>query len=117
QSPMISGVGNDWKIKVNNAHIQNIRTWLKIVGNKPQWSSRLISAMTIYLSVCGVFIRDTDLFPRDLTFFLNSDIGPIYNLTKQLLRLLPAFFNDIGAKTNSFIFYANKAMLKAAIGL
>ncbi|MBW1848767.1 MAG: pyruvate, phosphate dikinase, partial [Deltaproteobacteria bacterium] len=98
QSPMISGVGNDWKIKVNNAHIQNIRTWLKIVGNKPQWSSSLISAMTIYLSVCGVFIRDTDLFPRDLTFFLNSDIGPVYNLTKQLLRLLPAFFNDIGAE-------------------
>jgi len=98
QSPMIGGVGNDWKIQVNNAHIQNIRTWLKIINNKPQWSSRLISAMIIYLSVCGVFIRDTDLFPRDITLFLNSNIGPIYNLAKQLLRLLPAFFNDIGAE-------------------
>ncbi len=98
QSPMIDGVGNDWKIKMNNAHIQNIRTWLKIISNKPQWSSRLLSAMIIHLSVYGIFIRDTDLFPRDITLFLNSDIGPIFNLAKQLVRLLPAFFNDIGAE-------------------
>lgn len=97
-SPMITGIGNDWKIRVNSAHIQNIRIWMKIITNKPQWSSRLLSAMIIYLSVCGVFIRDIDLFPRDITRFLTSDIGPIYNLTKQLVRLFPAFFNDIGAE-------------------
>ncbi len=29
---------------------------------------------------------------------LNSDIGPVYHLVKQLGRLLPAFFSDIGAE-------------------
>lgn len=28
KAPMISGVGNDWQVRVNPAHLQNIRTWL-----------------------------------------------------------------------------------------
>ncbi len=44
------------------------------------------------------FIKDIDIFPRDITRFLNSRIGPVYNLAKQLTRLFPAFFNDIGAE-------------------
>jgi pyruvate,orthophosphate dikinase len=98
QSPMIDGVGNDWQIKVNSAHILNIRTWLELIELDPKWSTRLLSYLIIYLSVCGVFIRDTDLFPRDITRFLNSDIGPVYNLAKQLARLFPVYFNDIGAE-------------------
>ena len=43
-------------------------------------------------------MKDTDLFSRDITEFLNSDIGPVYNLVKQLTRLFPAYFNDIGAE-------------------
>ncbi|MEE8551708.1 MAG: PEP/pyruvate-binding domain-containing protein [Desulfobacterales bacterium] len=98
QSPMIDGVGNDWQIKVNSAHILNIRTWLELIELDPKWSTRLLSYLIIYLSVCGVFIRDTDLFPRDITRLLNSDIGPVYNLAKQLARLFPVYFNDIGAE-------------------
>ena len=98
QSPMIDGVGNDWQIKVNSAHILNIRTWLELIELDPKWSTRLLSYLIIYLSVCGVFIRDTDLFPRDITRLLNSDIEPVYNLTKQLARLFPVYFNDIGAE-------------------
>jgi pyruvate,orthophosphate dikinase len=98
QSPMIDGVGNDWQIKVNSAHILNIRTWLELTELDPKWSTRLLSYLIIYLSVCGVFIRDTDLFPRDITRLLNSDIGPVYNLAKQLARLFPVYFNDIGAE-------------------
>jgi len=98
QSPMIDGVGNDWQIKVNSAHILNIRTWLELIELDPKWSTRLLSCLIIYLSVCGVFIRDTDLFPRDITQLLNSDIGPVYNLAKQLARLFPVYFNDIGAE-------------------
>ncbi len=98
QPPMITGVSNDWQIKVNNDHIQNIRTWLRLIERKPQWSARLLSALIIHLSTSGVFIKDTDLFPRDITKFLNSDIEPVYNLAKQLARLFPAFFNDIGAE-------------------
>jgi pyruvate, orthophosphate dikinase len=98
QAPMIQGVGNDWQIQVNPAHIQNIRTWLELIELNPKYSPRLLSYLTIHLSLCGVFIRDTDLFPRDITGFLNSSIEPVYNMVKQLSRLFPAYFNDIGAE-------------------
>ncbi|MCP4747222.1 MAG: pyruvate, phosphate dikinase [Desulfobacteraceae bacterium] len=98
QAPMITGIGNDWQIKLNNAHIHNIRTWMKLIELGPKRSTRLLSNLIIHLSVSGVFIRDTDLFGRDITRFLNGDIAPVYNLTKQLARLLPVYFNDIGAE-------------------
>ena len=98
QAPMLQGVDSDWKIKVNSAHILNIRTWLELIEENPKWSTRLLSALIIHLSLCGVFIKDIDIFPRDITRFLNSRIGPVYNLAKQLTRLFPAFFNDIGAE-------------------
>ena len=97
-TPKIGGVGNDWQIKVNPAHIINIRTWLQLVEQKPSWAIRLLSSLIIHLALSGVFIRDTDLFPRDITRLLNSDIGAVYNLTKQLTRMFPVFFNDIGAE-------------------
>ena len=98
QTPMLGGVGNDWQIQVNSAHLQNIRTWLELIECKPKWSSRLLSSLIIKLSLSGIFIKDTDLFPRDITRFLNSEIGPVYNLAKQLTRLFPSYFNDIGAE-------------------
>ncbi|MFZ0240905.1 MAG: PEP/pyruvate-binding domain-containing protein [Desulfobacterales bacterium] len=98
QTPGISGVGEDWQIRVNSAHILNIRTWLELIELNPKWSTRLISVLIIHLALSGVFIKDTDLFPRDITRFLNRDIGPVYNLAKQLTRLFPAYFNDIGAE-------------------
>jgi pyruvate,orthophosphate dikinase len=98
QTPKISGVGNDWQIKVNYAHILNLRTWLELVEIDPKRSIHLLSSLVIYLSLCGVFIKDTDLFPRDITRLLNSNIEPVYNLIKQLARLFPVFFNDIGAE-------------------
>ena len=98
QAPMPQGVDDDRKTKVNNAHILNIRTWLELIEVNPKWSTRLLSGLIIHLSLCGVFIKDIDIFPRDITRFLNSHIDPVYNLTKQLTRLFPAFFNDIGAE-------------------
>ena len=98
QSPMLKGVDNEWQTRANHAHLLNIRTWLELIELNPKWSTRLMSALILHLSLTGVFIRDIDLFPRDITQFLNSGISPIYNLSKQLARLLPAFFNDIGAE-------------------
>lgn len=98
QFPMIEGTGDDWQIKSNSAHVKNIRVFLDLIGQHPKKSRRLLSALIISLSIGGVFIKDTDLFPRDITRFLNSDIEPVYNLVKQLSRLLPAFFNEIGAE-------------------
>ncbi|MEE4607902.1 MAG: pyruvate, phosphate dikinase, partial [Desulfobacteraceae bacterium] len=98
QAPMIGGVGDDWQVKVNNAHILNIRTWLALIERNPKWSPRLISYLIIHLSLCGVFIKDTDLFQRDITGLINSGIAPVFNLVKQLARLFPVYFNDIGAE-------------------
>jgi pyruvate, orthophosphate dikinase len=98
QTPDTKGVSDKWQVMVNPAHIQNIRTWMEIIELNPKWSKKMISSLIIYLALCGVYIKDTDLFPRDITFFLNSDIGNVYNLTKQLMRLFPVFFNDIGAE-------------------
>jgi pyruvate,orthophosphate dikinase len=98
QFPMIQGTGEDWQIKGNTAHVKNIRVFMSLICQQPKKSKRLLSALIIYLSVGGVFIKDTDLFPRDITGFLNADIDGVYNLVKQLARLLPAFFNEIGAE-------------------
>lgn len=98
QFPMIQGTGEDWQIKGNTAHVKNIRVFLSLISQQPKKSKRLLSALIIYLSIGGVFIKDTDLFPRDITRFLNADIEGVYNLIKQLARLLPAFFNEIGAE-------------------
>ncbi len=98
QAPMPQGVDDDRKIRVNSAHILNIRTWLELIEVNPKWSTRLLSGLIIHLSLCGVFIKDIDIFPRDITRFLNSRVDPVYNLAKQLTRLFPAFFNDIGAE-------------------
>ncbi|MFH1134938.1 MAG: PEP/pyruvate-binding domain-containing protein [Pseudomonadota bacterium] len=98
QTPDLGGVGDDWQIRVNTAHIQNIRSWLQLAGLKPRWSKKLLSALVVHLALAGVFIKDTDLFPRDITALLNSDVRPVYNLVKQLCRLFPTYFNEIGAE-------------------
>ncbi|MCP4690322.1 MAG: pyruvate, phosphate dikinase, partial [Desulfobacterales bacterium] len=98
QAPMIDGVGADWQIRANQAHLQNIRTWMELIEQKPSWSIRLLSSLIIHLALHGVFIRDTDLFPRDITRFLNSGVEPVYNLAKQLCRFFPVYFNAIGAE-------------------
>ena len=92
QAPNIGGVGNDWQIQVNAAHLQNIRTWLELIELSPKRSTRLMSYLIIQVAICGVFIKDTDLFPRDITRFLNSGIEPVYNIAKQLARLIPGLF-------------------------
>ena len=76
QAPEIKGVGEDWQIRANPAHIQNIRTWIQLIELNPKWSKRLLSSLIIHLSLSGVLIKDTDIFPRDITQLLNSDIGP-----------------------------------------
>jgi len=98
QFPMIEGTNEDWQIKSNAAHVKNIRVFLDLIRRHPKKSKRLLSALIISLAIGGVFIKDTDLFPRDITKFLNSDIEPVFNLVKQMSRLLPAFFNEIGAE-------------------
>lgn len=92
------GVGTDWQPICNPSHLYNIRVWINLITHNPKWSSTLLSALIINLKLSGALIRDTDLFQKEVTRLLNSDIKPAYNLAKQFTRLLPVYFNEIGAE-------------------
>ncbi len=98
QYPQIKGTTEEWQVKSNRAHLKNIRTWLELIENNPRWSKILMSALIINLRLCGVHINDTDIFQKDLTKLLNSDIAPVYHLVKLAAKLFPVYFNEIGAE-------------------
>jgi pyruvate,orthophosphate dikinase len=98
QYPRVEGSTDEWHVKSNRAHLGNIRVWLELIENNPKWSKSLISALIINISLGGIHISDTDLFQKDITKLLNSDIQPVYNLIKQLTKLFPVYFSDIGAE-------------------
>ena len=98
QVPDLQGVGEDWQIRANSVHLQNVIVWMELAELNPMVSQKLFSSLLIHLAMSGLFIKDTDLFPRDITKLLNSSIEPVYNLIKQLARLFPAYFNEIGAE-------------------
>lgn len=91
-------VSDDWQLTVNENHIKNIRVWLELIEYSPLTFRDLLSALIIHLRLGGVFISDTDLFQRDITGLLNADIKPIFKHIKQLARLFPVYFNEIGAE-------------------
>ncbi|MHC1776444.1 MAG: PEP/pyruvate-binding domain-containing protein [Lentimicrobium sp.] len=97
-APGIMYVTKDWQLEVNEYHIKNIRIWMELIEYSPLTFRDLLSALIIHLRLGGVFISDTDLFQRDVTALLNSDIKPIFKQIKQLARLFPVYFNEIGAE-------------------
>jgi len=98
QYPEIQGATDDWETVVNPYHLPKIRCWMHIIESNPALYERLAAALNVQLRLGGVYIADTDLFQRDVTRFLNADIGPIYFVAKQLLRAFPVYFNDVGAE-------------------
>ncbi|MDH3348008.1 MAG: PEP-utilizing enzyme [Desulfobulbaceae bacterium] len=94
----VAGVDEDWQPITNPVHLANIRIWLGLIMQEPKWCSTLFSALIINLKLSGTCVKDTDLFQRDITQLLNHPIEPIYNLAKQFTKLMPVFFNDIGAE-------------------
>ncbi len=98
QRANVSGVDEDWQPIINPAHLNNIRVWLNLIMQEPKWCATLFSALIIHIKLTGTCVKDTDLFQRDITELLNQPIEPIYNLTKQFTKLMPVFFNEIGAE-------------------
>lgn len=96
--PGIKGVDAEWHILSDPAHLQNIRVWLKLIEQRASACGTLLSALIINLKLAGTCIRDTDLFQKDVSRLLNCDIKPAYNLVKQLTKVLPVYFNEIGAE-------------------
>jgi pyruvate,orthophosphate dikinase len=98
QHANVTGVDEDWQPLTNPAHLGNIRVWLHLIMREPKWCSTLFSALIIHLKLSGTCVKDTDLFQRDITELLNHPIEPIYNIAKQFAKLMPVFYNEIGAE-------------------
>jgi len=98
QPANVTGIDENWQPIINPAHLSNIRVWLNLIMQEPKWCATLFSALIIHLKLTGTCVKDTDLFQRDITELLNQPIEPIYNLTKQFTKLMPVFFNEIGAE-------------------
>ncbi len=98
QYPGILGVNANWQLIFNPSHLLNVRVWLDLIGRNPKWCSTLLSALIINLRLGGTCIKDTDLFQKEITKLLNAEIEPVFNLVKQLTKILPVYFNEIGAE-------------------
>ncbi len=91
-------IQDNWQMKVDPNHVKNIRVWLELIMHAPYTFRKLLSALIVNLHLGGIFIFDTDLFQRDISQLLNSDISPLYKQIKQLTRIFPVYFNEIGAE-------------------
>ncbi|HNQ60437.1 MAG TPA: PEP/pyruvate-binding domain-containing protein [Bacteroidales bacterium] len=97
-SPGITYLDNDWELKVDPNHVKNTRVWLELIEFNPEMMKKLLSALIINLRIGGIFIYDSDLFQKDVSKLLNSKISPIYKQIKQLCRIFPVYYNEIGAE-------------------
>ncbi len=91
-------VNSDWQIKINANHVKNIKVWLELIESSPYQTRELLEALIVNLKLGGIFISDTDLFQREVTKLLNSKISPVYREMKQLARIFPVYFREIGAE-------------------
>ncbi len=97
-TPGMVFVDEDWQLSVNENHIKNIRVWLMLIEYSQSVMEKLLSALIVNLRLGGIFISDTDLFQREITKILNSNIAPYYKKVKQLTRIFPVYFSEIGAE-------------------
>ncbi len=91
-------IQENWQLKVDANHVKNIRVWMELIMHAPYTFRKLLSALIVNLRLGGIFIFDTDLFQRDISKLLNSNISPLYKQIKQLTRIFPVYFNEIGAE-------------------
>ncbi|MBR0597980.1 PEP/pyruvate-binding domain-containing protein [Sinanaerobacter chloroacetimidivorans] len=91
-------VNADWQIQINANHVKNIKVWLELIECAPYEMRELLDALIVNLKLGGIFISDTDLFQREVTKLLNSNIGSVYREMKQLARIFPVYFREIGAE-------------------
>jgi pyruvate,orthophosphate dikinase len=98
QYPSFSGYTEEWQVRVNPGHLKNIRTYLALINQSPMATRPLLAALIVHLKIGGIFVADTDLFQRDITQLLNSDIRDSYDLVKHACKVFPVYFSDIGAE-------------------
>lgn len=98
EGPEISGVSEEWETHVNPHHLTCLRAWLAIIMADPFRFEQLLSALVINIHFKGVFVSDTDLFQRDISALLNSDIADAFSLIMQVVTHVPVFFNEVGSE-------------------
>lgn len=98
ETPGIVYVNEDWQLSVNENHIKNISVWMELIEYSQMEMEKLLSTLIVNLKLGGIFLSDTDLFQREITKILNSNIAPFYKKVKQLTRIFPVYFNEIGAE-------------------
>lgn len=95
--PEFSGIASDWSVIVNSSHLENIRTWMRLIEIDPPVMKKLAAGLIVNLKLGGVFLKDTDVFQRDISQLLNSDYRDVFHLITSLAGVFPAFYHDIGA--------------------
>ena len=95
--PEFSGIASDWSVIVNSSHLENIRTWMRLIEINPPVMKKLAASLIVNLKLGGVFLKDTDVFQRDISRLLNSDYRDVFYLITSLAAVFPAFYHDIGA--------------------
>lgn len=98
--PGVRGYSPDtWAEAVNPLHIELISKFLEVLGVSGGGELDGVKAHVICnLCASGVFIPDDRLFQRRVTAYLNSPaMRGDFLLNCMLLRLLPVYFNEIGA--------------------
>lgn len=98
ESPDIYGVTDQWEVLTNPNHLPHVRLMMHLVEIGPSRFRRLLSALVLQIAIQGLFIKDTDLFQKDVSQLLNSKISPVYQKVKQLARMFPIYFTDIGSE-------------------
>ncbi len=98
--PQFTGIASDWSVMVNASHLANIRTWLELIELNPVYMKRLAASLIANLTLGGVFLKDTDVFQRDISRLLNSNYKEVFYLIISLAAVFPAFYHDIGATGN-----------------
>lgn len=88
----------DWQLKADPNHLKSMRVWLDLIEVAPNRFEKLLPALIINIKFGGVLIFDTDLFQRNISKLLNADIERVFKPIKELCKLFPVFFNEIGAE-------------------
>lgn len=98
EPPDINGVTGQWEVLVNPNHLPHVRLLMNLIEIDPSRFRRLLSALVLQIAIKGLFIKDTDLFQRDVSQLLNARISLVYQKVKQLTRMFPIYFTEIGSE-------------------
>jgi len=98
EAPDIYGVTDRWEVLINPNHLPHVRLLMHLIEIDPSRFRKLLSALVLQIAIRGLFIKDTDLFQKDVSQLLNAKISPVYQKVKQLARMFPVYFTEIGSE-------------------